>query len=526
MGKSQHHDQPFTPDTVDEQIERIISQQDQQQSQTSMNEHVVRDLHTVYEEDAELLARVRERFVSSITETDHVQEPIVLQQDRPGRLITAEQPYTSAPPASRRRFTLLVAGLVAAFIIGSMLAVFTFVRPLGTQVASPQQQQTPSGLYKGSGDTVYRMDQRSGKVIWQYRLPDDRKANFGSHPPRVVILNTGPDNTVYAVSESTVYAIDATRGTLRWSNTLFKLVVIVSKPVISGNRVYVPVNDRVYALNTANGKLLATYSVGPTAEPKQLTPVAWSGGVSYKEGNHDEMVRNAIRATVNNNTLYIERHSTLYALSLRDGKQLWHRQVDQNQQFTMPQIENGKVYVSSYSITSSNQVSYLYALNAQTGATIWQSKIPDGLVYDVAVDHGVIYGTVNEKRVFTYDASAGKPLWSKGINVTEAFAAPIIDGSTAYITAFSKTASAAQTKDVYVGFPMMVVALDIRNGSVKWTYPGDLQGKRGIAIIVENGVIYVNELHSGTYALNNKGKIIWRNKSGDQANGLSMVAVP
>ncbi len=102
---------------------------------------------------------------------------------------------------------------------------------------------------------------------------------------------------------------------------------------------------------------------------------------------------------------------------------------------------------------------------------------------------------------------------------------PQVDGSTVYVTAFSNT-SASQTNE-YVGFPMMVVALDARSGSIKWTYPGDLRGKSGIDIIVQNGVIYVLENGVGTYALNSNGKtVIWRNQSGDKATDLTIVAVP
>jgi outer membrane protein assembly factor BamB len=526
MGKSQHHDQSFTPDTVDEHIEQLLHQQDQRQSQTKTNVRVIRDLHTLYEEDAELLARVRERFVSSITETDHVQEPTILQQDEARRFHPTEQPFSSQS-ASRQRLSLLAAGLVAAFIISSMLTVFTFVRHPATQGASLGQQQTPSGLYIGSGDMVYRIDQRSGKVLWHYQLQDDHKANFGSHPPIVVILNTGPDNTIYAISESTVYAIDATRGILHWSNTLFKEVLSGSKPIVSGNRVYVTVNDSVYALSTTDGELLATYSVGTTVEPKQLTPVTMIGrAVGYNAGNYAEVVQNAILTTVHDNILYITKRADLYALSLPSGKQLWHRQVDQGQQLSTPHVVDGQIYVASYSHTQSKVADYLYAFNAQTGVTVWQPmKITDGWVYDIVVDHGVIYGSVVEKRVFAYDARTGKALWSKGANVAGT-AAPQVDGGTVYITMFSSS-SASNANVPYVGFPMMLVALDAKSGSIKWIHPGDVQGKAGVFTTVQNGVIYVHESRSGTYALKDNGKtILWSNQLGDKATGLIVVVVP
>ncbi len=38
-------------------------------------------------------------------------------------------------------------------------------------------------------------------------------------------------------------------------------------------------------------------------------------------------------------------------------------------------------------------------------------------MYDITVNHGVIYGGDNEKRAFAYDARTGKVLWSKNINV-------------------------------------------------------------------------------------------------------------
>ena len=79
MGKRQHQNQPFTPDTVDEQIEQTLHQQKQQQNR-EVNERIIHDLHTIYREDADVLARVRERFVASITESDEAPPPIALQQ--------------------------------------------------------------------------------------------------------------------------------------------------------------------------------------------------------------------------------------------------------------------------------------------------------------------------------------------------------------------------------------------------------------------------------------------------------------
>lgn len=354
-------------------------------------------------------------------------------------------------------------------------------------------------------------------MLWQYRLQDDRKADFGSHPPVVVLLNTGTDNTVYAISESTVYAIDATRGTLYWSNTLFKRVLSASKPVVSNNRVYVTVNGSVYALNTADGKLLATYKIGTTAEPKQLTPIEWNGGIRYNVGNHHEVAQDAIMTTVNDKILYITKHTTLYALSLPDGKQLWQRPLGQGQYPSALQVVNGQVYVSSNRDGSSKREGYITAFNAQTGTTAWQSKkITDGFVYDITVDHGVIYGSVTGSYVFAYDTRTGKTLWRKDANVMGVSAPPQVDGSTVYITASSET-SPSET----------VVALDAKSGDVKWTYPADLQGKSSISKIVQNGVIYVFENGSGTYALKNDGKtIIWHNQPGDQATDLTIVAVP
>jgi outer membrane protein assembly factor BamB len=69
---------------------------------------------------------------------------------------------------------------------------------------------------------------------------------------------------------------------------------------------------------------------------------------------------------------------------------------------TSPAVANGVVYVSS----GDNNV---YALNASTGAKLWQTAVYLGT--DAAVANGVVYVGSGDYNVYALNASTGAELW-------------------------------------------------------------------------------------------------------------------
>lgn len=65
---TQHHDDAFTPDTVDERVDQLASLAPQASSPPSAQ--VVQRLHALYEEDQSSTARVWERLAQRVNEHD------------------------------------------------------------------------------------------------------------------------------------------------------------------------------------------------------------------------------------------------------------------------------------------------------------------------------------------------------------------------------------------------------------------------------------------------------------------------
>ncbi len=88
-------------------------------------------------------------------------------------------------------------------------------------------------------------------------------------------------------------------------------------------------------------------------------------------------------------------HSYLFALNAHSGAQIWQQQIT-NQSFTDPQVFNSVIYIASWAIGQEgghdNTDSYVYAFNAKDGSQIWRSeKIGNFILFSPTFDNGVVY---------------------------------------------------------------------------------------------------------------------------------------
>jgi len=73
----------------------------------------------------------------------------------------------------------------------------------------------------------------------------------------------------------------------------------------------------------------------------------------------------------------------VYALDATTGAKVWNHPID-NDGFSSPAVANGVVYVASYSGT-------VYALNASTGDKLWSYRVGGTVESSPAVADGVVY---------------------------------------------------------------------------------------------------------------------------------------
>lgn len=158
------------------------------------------------------------------------------------------------------------------------------------------------------------------------------------------------------------------------------------------------------------------------------------------------------------------------------------------------------------------------AFKTSTGEKIWQSSTIPSQVFDIAVANNKVFvGTMTATTPFkggmrAYNAQSGKLLWNTPLDGAVEWA-PTIDNGVVYVSAYAlltaqPTASAQPTSKQ----SEEVAALNIADGSVKWTAP--VAAEIMTTPIVVNGVVYVstgdNKNNGTTTALKaTDGNQIW-----------------
>jgi outer membrane protein assembly factor BamB len=247
-------------------------------------------------------------------------------------------------------------------------------------------------VYVSDGGNVYALDASTGVLIWSQVYGTDASPTVVNEV--VYIASTDPN------SNQNLYALNAQTGALIWAyKTTGKNF---TSPAVANGVLYISSSDEsVYALNALTGALIWKKQFGSTIAP-QPTLGIYNGG-----------------QTVANGVLYVGVMRTfvasdLYALDAGTGAILWRTTVGSLYMET-PAVANGMIYLGSGDT--------VYALNATTGAIVWQVTIvPDYVVYadPPVVANGVVYvgawwstGEDTGIGVMTaLDASTGASLWN------------------------------------------------------------------------------------------------------------------
>lgn len=144
MNNDQRSGDLFAPETVDERIEQLL-QAPSSQEQTK-DVQLVRELYSIYQEDASILAHARERLFQHEPETKDPPSPAQTPHDHYERSYSMNSLVDIFSPKKRspiQRVHLLVAGLVAALLVGSLLAVLALVHQAQTNAAGTPHQVMP-----------------------------------------------------------------------------------------------------------------------------------------------------------------------------------------------------------------------------------------------------------------------------------------------------------------------------------------------------------------------------------------------
>ncbi len=500
----ENRDEQFTPEAVDEQVDRLSHEQ---YGSMTPGARLVHDLYGVYD-DERTLAHVWERLrnhadgvpagsAADSATTAHVAPGV--QRSQRGRNRFMEEVSVSQRRTGMQRLGMVAAVLFAAILVGSMLWVLTTARPPIASPAAPsapmkkaqeqnvqQKPSSPPGVYVGTADGVYRVDVKTGKAIWHYVIKADPNAPPAFKETFVTIPPAVRGNTVYAAShDGKLYAIDAKSGSLRWSHN-FQMNPL--SQFMADGLLYVVADQGdtyIYALNPDNGSVRARYQI-PSPNPSAVYA----------------------KATAANGVLYVTTMNVIEALRTSDGKRIWHTPIDDQLGFGAPQLVDGVLYVTasrSSAITMNEpQASYAYAFNAHTGAKIWQSIGMTGYVSSSpAVADGVVYCGAQDGFVYAFNMHSGKLLWQRNAR-GPVYPSPLEDGGSVYAgytAVLGKVFDGSVTSGGIIAWNT--------DGSLKWfrlinAYLGDEP------LVEHNGVVYANPMSNKLYALNARdGSTLW-----------------
>jgi len=149
-----------------------------------------------------------------------------------------------------------------------------------------------------------------------------------------------------------------------------------------------------------------------------------------------------------------------------------------------PTVANGVVYVIYYTLSGGN----LYALDANTGATIWSiagfdfnARIP------LAYADGMVFGEGRDGRVFALDATTGGVVWTYQTNGLFPWGGVTVAAGTVWVSALDPTGSSN-------GY---VFSFDEMTGALRWSFA--LDGWGGSAPLFAQGNVYVGSFNQATF---------------------------
>ncbi len=466
------HDEVFSPESIDEQIEQWASLSSSEVVPPEFE--VIPRLSSLYQADQQSTERVWQRLAQHLTKHDaNVQSTSKLSAAFPSR------PEAERPPRQRVSYlskhtgsswlTQVAAILVAALLVGSLLGVLSLMHTNHTTHIASMLLATPPGLYFNRLDDVSRLNAQTRKVIWHTHLAGQSRI-----AGKLVLIG----DTVYITSGGTLWALDASNGAMRWSRSFYGsgLSLAMDKGLL-----YIDVffgKMSLYTVNPNDGAITATYT------PPQ-------GGWNTP--------------TVVDGVLYYTVGPRLYAVQLSDEKLLWQQQVDTHSLIEGLSVQNDIVYaqvMGGLDISSPGPVGLIVAFDARSGHKLWQSPADPRGVRIVSITDKMLYvATFN--ALLAYDVHIHKLLWQQPFNAGQM----LLASGMLYLGNYTSGTD-------HAGF----AALNATTGKLVWQKTND-SGGGALLADVHDGIVYgtfwTGQGVGTIYALNaSTGSQLWTMPTG------------
>lgn len=289
----------------------------------------------------------------------------------------------------------------------------------------------------------------TGSSLWDIDLPDAK----GVYPDRGS-LAISPDGMVYAATlGGTVTAVDAIRGTLRWTK-VFPGAAYGGLTAVD-DALLAPLGDTLYVLDRHTGAEIRRHELTARLD---TSPAADS--TSFFTASEDGRVTAFDRST---------------------GDTRWSLQLD-GAFDAAPLVRDGTVYVATMAGT-------VHALDAETGSIHWQTKAslkPIAVTPAMSAD-GLIYVAGDDGSIHVIAAVSGKLVRSRRVSSSPLRTSPVCSGSTVFAGADDGNIYALDSD--YVAHLAYETTSGARIGGAGIALYGDL-----IAFAATNGVVYVLQI--------------------------------
>jgi len=410
---------------------------------------------------------------------------------------------------------------IVAAVIAELRKFSKPPRPSPTASPSPTPSSA-SGPFIGVSETegVYAADPATGRVLWTYQHSEGELA-YTLNPSRPVFAG----DTVYFgdIGDTTVYALDARTGALRWNADSLQPGVGQSPVTVSDATVYFWQKDgSATALDAATGKVRWTIPIGHV--DNDPGPVV-AGGIVLapgREGNTGVLYGldaktgktmwsqkagaaagsglnpgglGFVNLVVARDVVYATGTAgALTAYDIATGAVRWTVSATDVPDQSPPVTDGANVYVGG-------EDGALLAYNAADGAPGWR-YLTDGPVSsgqgtatraaDVAAANGVVYLDNGDGTVRALDAATG----------AVRFNVPSVDGASS--PAFTPQVVAGT---LYVSGQTGIVAMDAATGALRWRQPA---GTGQSTVTVRAGIVFDTDENGHVYAVDAAtGSVLW-----------------
>jgi len=239
-------------------------------------------------------------------------------------------------------------------------------------------------IYVAVGSRLYALDKETGNQKWRYPVGEPLAASFRSGA--VLAENL----LVAAADNKTVYAVDAATGSQKWTFTTPE--AILGAPIAVGPFLVVGLTDNSFmAITLADGKPIY-------ANPERIFN-GILGSMSAYGGN----------------VLVMDRSFNLYSIDVSSRKVNWKTVFTIASPDGKPVVFGDMIYL--------NTGSYVSALRAGTGQTVWQRNVGELTAFAPAVSSNGIMVVTRSGKAHTMDLS-GRPISRAAIDLQ---AIPVTD---------------------------------------------------------------------------------------------------